>query len=596
MTASFTWPTVRPLFHPGAMLIASVLALAAAGCGGNKPVARGFDSQEIYPVRDPSLVFDGIGNANTLLYSTGGSVTGQGASYWSLDLATGMTQAQSDPSSTPPSSTGSGPYTCVFTFASTANGTGKVVITEVATGASTEIDNVVSYGLCPGSDGMLSLFQLDADTGNLTLSSGPFTQLQVIPLTVEPQAVEWWYAQTDGQLAGAVVEANLPGQSGSLGLYTVAVPSGTVSSDVPPTPMSTAWATGATPSGTMQSSGLMLTSDGIWPYGSYFFYPRAMADGSTTMFAGPFASGPASELALFPLPPGSTSLQPYRALPDTTTARSANFPQLVSWQLGGPASSLMVWDDGNHQVTACPSEPQAYLGGLISPDYMHALFVTPQGCCAYQGNGPLSLLTLGGAGGSDSCTSLVSDGVVTAGFAPDSSAIFWLTQLPTGDDQLWIAAGDGSGAQMVGSGGIDDIHFIPGTERLELILAGDAVWLDVHDNPMNLHYIAEQVFGIQADVVGSWVVTGYDFNTQDETGTLGVVNRDDGTKRVISPAVAQYLVLQQSTGSDGGALLSNPASTGDPNAVLEVIYQVRGRNPSPQDGIWLATVRAADLQ
>ena len=596
MTASFIWPTVRPLFRPGAPLVVGLLALAATGCGGNKSVARGFDSQEVYPVRDPSLVFDGIGNANTLLYSTGGSVTGQGASYWSLDLTTGMIQAQSDPSTTPPSSTGSGPYTCAFTFASTANGTGKLVITEVATGATTEIDNVVSYGTCPGSDGMLSLFQLDADTGNLTFSSGPFTQLQVAPLTVQPQAIEWWYAQASGQLSGTVVEASLPGQSDALGLYTVAVPAGTVTNDVPPTPASTAWAAGATPSGTLQSSGLALTSEGIWPLGSYFFYPRAMADGSTTMFAGPFTAGPTSELALFPLPPGANALRPFRAVPDATTRRAPDLPQLVSWQLGGPASSLMVWNDGNHQITACPSVPQAYLGGLISPDHTRVLYVTPQGCCAYQGNGPLSLLTLGGAGGADSCTSLVSDGVVTAGFAPDTSAIFWLTQLPTGDDQLWIAAGDGSGAQMIGSGGLDDVHFIPDTDRLELILGGDAAWLDVHDNPMNLHYIAEQVFGMQADVVGSWVITGYDFNTQDETGTLGVVNRDDGTKRVISPAVAQYVVLQQSTGSDGGALFSNSAATGDPNAVLEVIYQVRGRNPSPQDGIWVATVRAADLQ
>jgi hypothetical protein len=30
--------------------------------------------------------------------------------------------------------------------------------------------------------------------------------------------------------------------------------------------------------------------------------------------------------------------------------------------------------------------------------------------------------------------------------------------------------------------------------------------------------------------------------------------------------------------------------------VLTVVYVVRGRNPSPQDGIWSATIMTADLQ
>ena len=34
----------------------------------------------------------------------------------------------------------------------------------------------------------------------------------------------------------------------------------------------------------------------------HYIYPRTMSDGGTTMFAGPFPSGPASELALFPIP------------------------------------------------------------------------------------------------------------------------------------------------------------------------------------------------------------------------------------------------------------------------------------------------------
>jgi hypothetical protein len=29
---------------------------------------------------------------------------------------------------------------------------------------------------------------------------------------------------------------------------------------------------------------------------------------------------------------------------------------------------------------------------------------------------------------------------------------------------------------------------------------------------------------------------------------------------------------------------------------VRVIYLVRGRNPSPQDGIWIATIQPGDLQ
>ena len=595
MTACFIWPVVRPLFRPRGALFAGLIALAA-GCGGNHPVARGFDSQEVYPVRDSSLVFDGIGAANTLLYSTGANASGQGAMYWSLDLATGAIQAQGNPSTTPPTTTPTGPYSCSFTYNPSQNGVGTLVISNTSDWTTTEIDNVVSYDTCPGADQVISLFQLDATSGNLTFSSGPFSQLQVVPLAIDPQTIEWWYAKAGG-ITGAAVQAGTPSQPDALGLYTIDVPSGTVTTDVPPVPASTAWAPGATPSGSLQSSSLAATSSAISPTGTYFFYPRTMADGGTTMFAGPFTTGAASELALFALPAGSPpSAPPYRALPDVTVTSKTPLPALFSWQLAGATGNLLVWNDANHQVTTCPSASQAYLGGLLSPDGSRALFVTPQGYYSYQGSGPLALFTLGGAGSADSCTSLVGSGVVTAGFAPDSSALFWLTQLPSGDDQLWIANVDGSGPQMIGTGALDDIHFISGTDRLEMVLGGDSLWLDVHDNPTNLHYIAEQVFGLEVDVIGSWVVTGYDYNTQDETGTLGVVNRDDGTKRVISPAVAQYIVLKQSAGADAGATLSNGATNGDPDAVFTVIYQVRGRNPSPQDGIWVATVRAADLQ
>jgi hypothetical protein len=71
---------------------------------------------------------------------------------------------------------------------------------------------------------------------------------------------------------------------------------------------------------------------------------------------------------------------------------------------------------------------------------------------------------------------------------------------------------------------------------------------------------------------------------QAGTGTLGVVNIDTGAKRVISPEVAQYVAVPAVNSSDGGM------------SSAYVVYLVRGRNASSQDGIWIATIGQADLQ
>jgi hypothetical protein len=183
--------------------------------------------------------------------------------------------------------------------------------------------------------------------------------------------------------------------------------------------------------------------------------------------------------------------------------------------------------------------------------------------------------------------------VVTAAFAPDGSAMFWLVQPAPGDTQLWAAAGDGSGAHMIGAGLLQNVHFVlPGEAQLELIRNGDLLWLDLHDSAVQLHYIAEQVFQEIYDIgVGGWLITAYNYSTQAGTATLGLVNRNTGEKRPISPDVAEFMVLVDTPGADGD--LFPDSST---VSMLTVVYVVRGRNPSPQDGIWSATVTTADLQ
>ena len=86
--------------------------------------------------------------------------------------------------------------------------------------------------------------------------------------------------------------------------------------------------------------------------------------------------------------------------------------------------------------------------------------------------------------------------------------------------------------------------------------------------------------------LGRWLITGHDYSDQDDTGHLALINRDSGETREISPAVAAY--TPPDVPSDG-RLRELPDA-------VRVVYLVRGRNPSSQDGLWMATIPTADLQ
>ena len=69
---------------------------------------------------------------------------------------------------------------------------------------------------------------------------------------------------------------------------------------------------------------------------------------------------------------------------------------------------------------------------------------------------------------------------------------------------------------------------------LQVQLGTDVVWLDVRDDPVKLHYVAEGTFGLPT-TGPRWVIVGYDLSSQDGAGTLGVVDWHTGEKRPISP-------------------------------------------------------------
>jgi len=202
---------------------------------------------------------------------------------------------------------------------------------------------------------------------------------------------------------------------------------------------------------------------------------------------------------------------------------------------------------------------------------------------------------LDAAGGGNACSGLATD-VSAAGFAPDDSALFWLKdrQDEYGNAELWLAGSDGSAPRLVGADRIagppDAPHFV-GASQLELELVGDLVWIDTHDDPVRTHAIAERVSGSPIER-GRWLIVGYDASEQDGTARLGVVNRDTGAKRLISADVQAFISPDVRDPASGKILPSTLRKAGDP---IRVVYLVRGRNPSPQDGLWVATINASDI-
>jgi hypothetical protein len=575
-----------------------VLFVTLAGCGGGAPVARGFGSREVQAVLDStvslSYVVDVQGQDPTLVYTTLPDILG-GYEYWSLDLTTG---ARQDVGANPPSSGTTPPpptdrYTCV-TADLMQDGTETLEVTDTTTGVKTDITGITSFPACVHDDGTLSVFRLDPDTGKQFLASGPYQQLVPVTLPFDIVAIEYYRFDSTERPAQVVVLGSLPGQPNAPGIYSIDLTTNTSQPLLPAVPASTAWATGAVQAGSLQSNAVAPDVQ-VLPYNGHYFYGRKMSDGGTTLFAGPFTSGPASELALYQLSADGTPVLPSGVrvgAPDDVTPRPPAAP-VRGWQVdgaGGAPSQLIVWDDASQQVTACLSSPGAYQSGVTSPDGTHVLFRALQ-LGGQLTIAPLQLLTLGGAGQPDSCVSLQDSNVMWADFSGDGSTIAWLVTNDGGlNGQLWTANSDGTDPKMILSGQMLLARFITGTSHLEMSYSGDLVWLDVRD-PTGFTHVAEQLFGQPTAVGGSWFVAGYTYSGQDASGVLGVVDLDTGAKRPISPAVSQYLVVPQTVPIDGGA-----PSDQTPTGLYHVVYVVRGRNPSPQDGIWVATVQAADLQ
>jgi hypothetical protein len=581
-------------------LASGLSAVALVACGGSQPVARGYGSTELEPIRDSTISLSGETSPGVLAYSTGGGASGTPKVWWTIDATTGAVQSDGDTMPTPLSYTRvitppPSPFTCNYTYLFGQPFT--LLVADNTTNVDTYVPDVIAAASCPGVDGMLTVFVQDA-SGGIVLETGPYTQLESVELTVGVLAVVSWDGATATSpptsvtVLAAPVTAPDQQELDSIDLTTGYYD---VTPVVPAVAASAAWATGATPVGSLESTTLAGSASTVQALDGHYLYPRKMSDGGTTLFVGPITSGAASELALFETPLG-TPLPTGARLAFSSGGAVLPNHYLLSWPVQAGflvGSTITVWDDTDLAVATCPSATGVEMQGVWSSDESKVLFAVPQGY-DYTGSGPLDLLTLAAPGGTASCQQLVGSGVVAAAFSPDAQFLYWLVPASNGESQLWIAASDGSGARMVGSGAIASTHFIPeGRAWLELTLDGELDWLDLHDPSQALHHVAAEVHGI-VDLTGPWLVMDYRWSAADGTGTLALVNRDDLSVRQISPSVAQFGVDLEELGADGG-LVDWFADAGVGSEFL-AYYLVRGRNPSAQDGIWRATITPSELQ
>ena len=571
----------------GALILASATLSA---CDDATPVQRGFGSTQLVALRDSTFEF-WFTKGDRVFYRTGRDEFGNGdPTFWSVDVGTGEVQNLgatmpdfTDP--TPPAR-----YRCEYAGGSNGEPT-TYQITDTQTGQLTAIEHVYdTVPYCPKDDDpTLQLWRVEADQ-TLTLWTGPYTYLVQTQL---PFAVH----EVLGRLAaGWMVSAPSPNPPSGLGVYSFMDQDPTTATEVIPAALgSAAWAPGTTPTGSaLASSGLIESSFFLPAAAGTYCYERAMADGSTVMFVGPQPSGP-SEQALFAVDPAADlrvpNVQPYNYrydgiwwFTDAWTSLEGS-PATATFRIFRPTSGLYAacaWAGGDQFPNA-----------FSDPAGENVILLEQQTGYTLSDNSPFELVVPGATGG-DRCKLMAPTGVGFADFSPDGTALVWLVEPPDSKATLWTAARDGSAARAIGTEYIDGFnygttrapHFVGGSQ-LELTLGGDLVWIDVHDDPVRTHYVTEQVFGGAIDL-GRWLVTGHDHSTQDGNGRLALINRDSGETHEISPGVSQYM------SPDVPSYGTTPGVFEDDGSPVRIVYLVRGRNPSPQDGLWVATIAAQD--
>ncbi|HEY5453404.1 MAG TPA: hypothetical protein VIQ54_31840 [Polyangia bacterium] len=571
---------------PGRIAVVALAIAALSACEDGTPVQRGFGSHQILNLRDPTFIFYGR-KGDLVFYETGyGTST---TTYWSIDVQTGEVH---DLGTMPPDLTSHSPppaFRCEYE--TDQNGlTGNFVITNTMSGETTVIDRVyTALSSCPtATDPTFEVWRKESDD-TVTFWTGPYTDLHQVPLAVVVHQVLWKVPAT------TLVTAPAPGTTDGLGVFAIPDEDPTTATEIIPAALGpAAWAAGASPSTALASAGLaepsFFLSSGI----GHYAYMRVMDDGSRVMFVGPQATETARELALFPIGPDSNmsflQIEPYNFRFDHS------WPLTPAWSTvegNPPTSTFRVWREASARLATCAWPADQYPYAIGDPANENTLFLVQRTNGLQLSDPSPLLLMVPNASDGNVCRIVAPNNVGFADFSPDGTAMVWLDEPRDEKATLWTAGRDGSAPRAIGTGDIagaiyapvDQPHFV-GDSQLELVLDTDLVWVDVHDDPVRTHYITERAFGPTLDM-GRWVVTGHDYSDQDATGRLALINRDSGETRPISPAVSYYVPLDLPYG------FRDLQDDGRPH---RIVYLVRGRNPSAQDGLWVATITPQDRQ
>jgi hypothetical protein len=256
---------------------------------------------------------------------------------------------------------------------------------------------------------------------------------------------------------------------------------------------------------------------------------------------------------------------------------------LVTWQERGDDPRLFVWNAATLTMKSCPF-PAELPPGFFDL-FLRRLWRPDGGAFLASGRHP------SGSGvatvvsvGADRCEPLaggLGEALLggAADFSSDSRHLAWL-----GQGELWVADGDGRSARLVARDPRFELLFVPFSRRA--VLAGPAdvakLWTIDLDGAAAPALVAQGVFGLRlldlAVLSDRWLAVGTDLNTQDQNGTLSLIDTESGKSRSVARSVITFLAEAAGRADDGVE-------------TARVAYVRRGRFASDRDGVWTATLR-----
>ena len=231
-------------------------AIVLAACGASTPVARGFGSREVLPIRDPTFAFSGWGE-NVIDYSTeadGGFTNGT--------IVFGP-----QPDAGPPAGDGGSVVPALYSCQPGMDAQGNfttLIITNNVTGQQTTVDDVHGILQCPGAD-------LDLDhpaTRRERCAHALERPLRRPP--ADTAAGDDRAARRRTSTAAvkrlSPILASLAAQPDAVGLFSIDTATFAVTMLVPPTLGTAAWASGAAATtSALSSAEPVLAAQSLWP-------------------------------------------------------------------------------------------------------------------------------------------------------------------------------------------------------------------------------------------------------------------------------------------------------------------------------------------